>query len=142
MLAWANPLVLGARVARQVAIPVHKRKMIRIRSRNLGVSYGENYEMSCTRCHLLSKIMVLLHWLHFLKQKIILSGGLRVAALQAASAMARIVGDKGSEEYFWYRFQKAKTVYDKLWNGSYFNYDNSGGSNSHSIQADQLAGQW
>ncbi|KAL9253366.1 Non-lysosomal glucosylceramidase-like protein [Drosera capensis] len=67
------------------------------------------------------------------------SGGLWVAALQAASAMAHIVGDKGSEDYFWYRFQKAKAVYEKLWNGSYFNYDNSGGSNSHSIQADQYA---
>ncbi|XP_059653644.1 uncharacterized protein LOC132300536 isoform X1 [Cornus florida] len=69
-------------------------------------------------------------------------GGLWVAALQAASAMARVVGDKGSEDYFWFKFQKAKTVYEKLWNGSYFNYDNSGGSTSSSIQADQLAGQW
>ncbi|CAI0378394.1 unnamed protein product [Linum tenue] len=70
------------------------------------------------------------------------SGGLWVAALQAASALAREVGDKGSEEYFWYKFQKAKSVYEKLWNGSYFDYDNSGGRNSKSIQADQLAGQW
>jgi len=31
---------------------------------------------------------------------------------------------------------------EKLWNGSYFNYDNSGSSVSSSIQADQLAGQW
>ncbi|CAM8982136.1 unnamed protein product [Rhodiola kirilowii] len=69
-------------------------------------------------------------------------GGLWVAALQAASAMARIVGDKGSEAYFWDRFLKAKKVYDQLWNGSYFNYDNSSGVNSSSIQADQLAGQW
>ncbi|KAG8368893.1 hypothetical protein BUALT_Bualt15G0093900 [Buddleja alternifolia] len=69
-------------------------------------------------------------------------GGLWVAALQAASALARVVGDKGSEEYFWFRFQKAKKVYEKLWNGSYFNYDNSGNRNSSSIQADQLAGQW
>ncbi|XP_015937543.1 uncharacterized protein LOC107463282 [Arachis duranensis] len=70
------------------------------------------------------------------------SGGLWVAALQAASALAHEVGDKGSEEYFWLKFQKAKSVYEKLWNGSYFNYDSSGGSNSSSIQADQLAGQW
>ncbi|KAK9286160.1 hypothetical protein L1049_014542 [Liquidambar formosana] len=70
------------------------------------------------------------------------SGGLWVAALQAASAMACEVGDKGSGAYFWSKFQKAKTVYEKLWNGSYFNYDNSGGSTSSSIQADQLAGQW
>ncbi|KAF7802268.1 non-lysosomal glucosylceramidase isoform X1 [Senna tora] len=70
------------------------------------------------------------------------SGGLWVAALQAASALAREVGDKGSEDYFWFKFKKAKAVYEKLWNGSYFNYDSSGGSTSSSIQADQLAGQW
>ncbi|XP_061363547.1 uncharacterized protein LOC133307132 isoform X2 [Gastrolobium bilobum] len=70
------------------------------------------------------------------------SGGLWVAALQAGSALAHEVGDKASEDYFWLKFQKAKAVYEKLWNGSYFNYDSSGGSSSSSIQADQLAGQW
>ncbi|KAK7363930.1 hypothetical protein VNO77_06095 [Canavalia gladiata] len=70
------------------------------------------------------------------------SGGLWVAALQAASALAHEVGDKGSEDYFWLKFRKAKAVYEKLWNGSYFNYDSSGGSSRSSIQADQLAGQW
>lgn len=70
------------------------------------------------------------------------SGGLWVAALQAASAMARVVGDKASEDYFWNRYQKAKAVYGQLWNGSYFEYDNSGGPASSSIQADQLAGHW
>lgn len=69
-------------------------------------------------------------------------GGLWVAALQAASALACEVGDKGSEDYFWWKFQKAKAVYEKLWNGSYFNYDDSNSTNSSSIQADQLAGQW
>ncbi|XP_031129456.1 non-lysosomal glucosylceramidase isoform X2 [Ipomoea triloba] len=69
-------------------------------------------------------------------------GGLWVAALQAASALAREVGDKGSEDYFWFKFQKAKKAYQKLWNGSYFNYDDCGGRVSSSIQADQLAGQW
>ncbi|XP_021730071.1 non-lysosomal glucosylceramidase-like [Chenopodium quinoa] len=54
-------------------------------------------------------------------------GGLWVAALEAASALAREVGDKGSQDYFWFKFQKAKAVYLKLWNGSYFNYDSSGG---------------
>ncbi|KAL8139738.1 hypothetical protein V2J09_005759 [Rumex salicifolius] len=67
------------------------------------------------------------------------SGGLWVAALQAASALARVVGDSGAEDYFWFKFQKAKTVYEKLWNGQYFNYDNSGSSTSSSIQADQYA---
>lgn len=70
------------------------------------------------------------------------SGGLWVAALQAASALARVVDEKDAEHYFWFKFQKAKRAYEKLWNGSYFNYDSSGGSSSSSIQADQLAGQW
>ncbi|KAL3620800.1 hypothetical protein CASFOL_035712 [Castilleja foliolosa] len=69
-------------------------------------------------------------------------GGLWVAALQAASGLAGVVGDKGSEDYFWFRYEKAKKVYEKLWNGSYFNYDDSGSGTSKSIQADQLAGQW
>ncbi|KAL5559867.1 hypothetical protein UlMin_036078 [Ulmus minor] len=70
-------------------------------------------------------------------------GGLWVAALQAASAMAQEVGDSASANYFWIRYLKAKSVYnDTLWNGSYFNYDNSGGISSTSILADQLAGQW
>ncbi|KAK4776781.1 hypothetical protein SAY86_005469 [Trapa natans] len=68
------------------------------------------------------------------------SGGLWTAALQAASALARTVGDNGSADYFWFKFQKAKAAYHKLWNGSYFNYDNSCGKTSSSIQADQLAG--
>ncbi|XP_074301780.1 uncharacterized protein LOC141633233 [Silene latifolia] len=70
-------------------------------------------------------------------------GGLWVAALEAASALGREVGDKGSEDYYWFKYQKAKSVYqNKLWNGSYFNYDSSSRVNSASIQADQLAGQW
>lgn len=69
-------------------------------------------------------------------------GGLWVAALQATSALAREVGDTASASYFWDRFLKAKDVYSTLWNGSYFNYDNSGGPSSTSIHADQLCGQW
>ncbi|KAJ6348753.1 hypothetical protein OIU77_006347 [Salix suchowensis] len=66
-------------------------------------------------------------------------GGLWVAALQATSAMAYKVGDDESANYFWIKYQKAKTVYGGLWNGSYLNYDSSG---NKSIHADQLAGQW
>ncbi|WCJ34837.1 Beta-glucosidase GBA2 type family protein [Euphorbia peplus] len=66
-------------------------------------------------------------------------GGLWVAALQAASALANEVGETESSNYFWLKYQKAKAVYSKLWNGSYFDYDSSGNT---SIQADQLCGQW
>ncbi|PIN24651.1 putative bile acid beta-glucosidase [Handroanthus impetiginosus] len=70
-------------------------------------------------------------------------GGLWVAALQAASAMASEIGDDSSAEYLWVKFEQAKSAYDrKLWNGSYFNYDSSNAKTSSSIQADQLAGQW
>ena len=70
------------------------------------------------------------------------TGGLWVAALQAAAAMARIVGDRAAEAYFRERHGRARRVYDgELWNGAYFNYDNSGGATSSSIMADQLAGQ-
>ncbi|KAG8089411.1 hypothetical protein GUJ93_ZPchr0011g27524 [Zizania palustris] len=69
-------------------------------------------------------------------------GGLWVAALQAASALAREVGDQASERLFWNKYEKAKSVHAKLWNGSYFNYDDGNNKVSTSIQADQLAGQW
>ncbi|GJN39870.1 hypothetical protein PR202_gb29018 [Eleusine coracana subsp. coracana] len=71
------------------------------------------------------------------------TGGLWVAALQAASAMARLVGDRAAECYLRQRYERAKVVYNAaLWNGTYFDYDNSGGPASKSIMADQLAGQW
>ncbi|KAM0044305.1 putative glucosylceramidase [Helianthus debilis subsp. tardiflorus] len=58
------------------------------------------------------------------------SGGLLVAALQAGFALFAKAGDKGCEDYFWVKFYKAKTVYDKHWKGSYFNYDDSNGKAS------------
>ncbi|KAK4341575.1 hypothetical protein RND71_040076 [Anisodus tanguticus] len=70
-------------------------------------------------------------------------GGLWLAALQAAAAMAMHVGDYAFAEKCKGKLIKAKAVYEeKLWNGSYFNYDSGSSSNSKSIQADQLAGQW
>jgi non-lysosomal glucosylceramidase len=69
------------------------------------------------------------------------TGGLWVAALQAAAGMARVVGDRPAEAYLAERCRRARRVYEaELWNGAYFDYDNSGGGAS--IMADQLAGQW
>ncbi|KAH9649990.1 non-lysosomal glucosylceramidase [Citrus sinensis] len=69
-------------------------------------------------------------------------GCLWLAALQAAAAMALQLGDKPFAEYCKGKFLKAKSVFEeKLWNGSYFNYDSGSSSNSKSIQTDQLAGQ-
>lgn len=70
------------------------------------------------------------------------SGGLWVAALEAASSIACQVGDNASAAYFHKKYEKAKSVYGTLWNGSYFNFDNTGSSSSKCILADQLAGQW
>ncbi|KAF6140181.1 hypothetical protein GIB67_028987 [Kingdonia uniflora] len=70
-------------------------------------------------------------------------GGLWLAALEAAASMAHQLGDRDSAEKYKSKFVKAKQVFEsKLWNGSYFNYDSGSSSNSRSIQADQLAGQW
>ncbi|KAJ8513418.1 hypothetical protein OPV22_003852 [Ensete ventricosum] len=70
-------------------------------------------------------------------------GCLWLAALQAAAAMAQRLGDRAYAEKCKIKFLKAKPVFEsKLWNGSYFNYDSGSSSNSRSIQADQLAGQW
>lgn len=70
-------------------------------------------------------------------------GCLWLAALQAAATMAHRLGDRHFAEKYKLKFMKAKAVYEaKLWNGSYFNYDSGTSSNSKSIQADQLAGQW
>ncbi|KAJ4976498.1 hypothetical protein NE237_001604 [Protea cynaroides] len=70
-------------------------------------------------------------------------GCLWLAALQAAAAMAVSLGDKEFSDKYKGIFLKAKAVFEaKLWNGSYFNYDSGSSSNSKSIQADQLAGQW
>ncbi|GJN20845.1 hypothetical protein PR202_gb08272 [Eleusine coracana subsp. coracana] len=70
-------------------------------------------------------------------------GCLWLAALQAAATMAHRLGERHFAEKYKLKFIKAKAVYEaKLWNGSYFNYDSGTSSNSRSIQADQLAGQW
>lgn len=70
-------------------------------------------------------------------------GCLWLAALQAAAAMAVQLGDKAFAEWCKTKYLKAKPAFEeKLWNGSYFNYDSGSSSNSKSIQADQLAGQW
>ncbi|GER43625.1 non-lysosomal glucosylceramidase [Striga asiatica] len=70
-------------------------------------------------------------------------GTLWLAALQAAATMGFQLGDEAFADKCRGKFVKAKAVLEeKLWNGSYFNYDSGSSGNSKSIQADQLAGQW
>ena len=70
-------------------------------------------------------------------------GGLYIAALLAASAMALQCGDEASADEFSQRAQRARVAYiARLWNGRYLHYDDSGSAHSDSIMADMLAGQW
>lgn len=62
-------------------------------------------------------------------------GGLWIAALQAAEAMAVLLEEKNAARYFQSKFIQAREAYlKKLWNGSYFSYDSGNSSNSKSIQ--------
>jgi non-lysosomal glucosylceramidase len=70
-------------------------------------------------------------------------GGLWVAACFATSEIANILGDNLTRVRYTEIGDSARTVYIRqLWNGSYFNYDNSQSSHSDSIMADMLAGNW
>lgn len=74
------------------------------------------------------------------------SGGLWVAALSAACAMAQALqlADDSVAQHYRDLHQSAARVYNEsLWNPSgYFNYDTSTSTHHDSIQADQLCGQW
>lgn len=62
-------------------------------------------------------------------------GGLWIAALQAAAAMAVLLEENAAALYFQTKFSQARGSYEKkLWNGSYFSYDSGTSSNSKSIQ--------
>jgi non-lysosomal glucosylceramidase len=72
-------------------------------------------------------------------------GSLWLAALQAATALAGVVGatatGEGEKYAGWLRAGQA-AFEAKLWNGRYYLYDGADNSHSDSIMADQLAGQW
>ncbi len=70
-------------------------------------------------------------------------GGLYLAAATAMIRMAESMRepDIGSK-YRDVRERGMRAYETKLWNGSYYNYDASGGKHSDSVMADQLAGQW
>ena len=70
-------------------------------------------------------------------------GGLWIACLQAAYKIAIILEKDEIAKYYSDKLKYAKEYYEKtLWNGSYYNYDSSGGTISDSIMSDQLAGNW
>jgi non-lysosomal glucosylceramidase len=71
------------------------------------------------------------------------TGGLWLAALSAAAAMADMLGKAAQADQFRAMLAKGQNAYeDKLWNGEYYNYDSSTSRHHDSIMADQMAGQW
>ena len=71
------------------------------------------------------------------------SGGLWLAALAACEQMAIIAGDDAAAADYAQRLEQATAAYENaLWNGQYYDYDQSDSSYYDSIMADQLAGQW
>ena len=71
------------------------------------------------------------------------TGGLWLACLQAAAALAEEVGESDLATAYREQFLKARQAYEaRLWNGEYYNYDASHGPYHDSIMADQLAGHW
>jgi non-lysosomal glucosylceramidase len=70
------------------------------------------------------------------------TGGLWLAALEAAAKMAQAVGERQIAKDYTAMFEKGRKAYvDTLWNGSYLNYDCSKSGHQDSIMADQFAGQ-
>ena len=71
------------------------------------------------------------------------TGGLWLACLAAAVEMAEKLGEDEIAERFSQWLENGKKAYErKLWNGRYYNYDNSHSRQHDSIMADMLAGQW
>lgn len=71
------------------------------------------------------------------------TGGLWLAALQAAAATARLLGDESKAADYEAALIRGQASYeDLLWNGDYYDYDASRQHWHDSIMADQLAGHW
>lgn len=71
------------------------------------------------------------------------SGGLWLACLSAAAAIASELGREDRVTEYQALLARAEGAYDKkLWNGEYYDYDASGSPHHDSVMADQLAGHW
>uniref|UniRef100_A0A0N4ZKE1 GAE domain-containing protein n=1 Tax=Parastrongyloides trichosuri TaxID=131310 RepID=A0A0N4ZKE1_PARTI len=69
-------------------------------------------------------------------------GSLWLASLRVCIEMAKDMGDDAGEKEYSEILEKAKIVFNqKLWNGKYYNFDESEISRK-TIMADQLAGYW
>lgn len=71
------------------------------------------------------------------------TGGLWLACLSAAAAMAEAAGQPEAAAAYRQQLRRAQQAYEaRLWNGEYYNYDASPSKHHDSIMADQLAGHW
>ncbi len=71
------------------------------------------------------------------------TGGLWLAGLSAAAAIAEQVGQPAAAAAYRQQLDRARQAYGaRLWNGEYFQYDASRSRHHDSIMADQLAGHW
>jgi non-lysosomal glucosylceramidase len=70
-------------------------------------------------------------------------GGLHIAVLQACVEMAKVLEDQDSYKKYFEIYERAKKAYnEKLWNGSYYNYDSSNNHYKDSVMADMCCGHW
>ncbi len=70
-------------------------------------------------------------------------GSLWLAAVAAAEAMARRLGDDRAARSLGGLVRAGQVAFDvRLWRGDHYAYDAGGGPSSDSLMADQLAGQW
>ncbi len=70
-------------------------------------------------------------------------GSLWLAAVAAAEAMARRLGDPAAEREWAGWIERGQVAFDRrLWRGTHYAYDDGGAASSDSVMADQLAGQW
>jgi non-lysosomal glucosylceramidase len=71
------------------------------------------------------------------------TGGLWIAALEAAIQIGRIMEDNEKVALYTQWLDESRQSFKEiLWNGEYFNFDSSSSMYHNSIMADQLAGQW
>ncbi len=70
-------------------------------------------------------------------------GGLWLAALSAAAAIADVMGDGGQAAHWRDLLARGRVSYEELlWNDEYYSFDTSGGQRGSVIMAGQLAGHW
>eukprot|EP01063_Lacrimia_lanifica_P014934 TRINITY_DN2152_c0_g1_i1.p1 TRINITY_DN2152_c0_g1~~TRINITY_DN2152_c0_g1_i1.p1 ORF type:complete len:912 (+),score=276.27 TRINITY_DN2152_c0_g1_i1:81-2816(+) len=72
------------------------------------------------------------------------TGGLWLAALRVAEAMAQALGRPQWETKYARMLHAAQQEYEQLWNakGGYYNYSNAAAAHADSIMADQGCGEW